>query len=287
MIYKAYKPPAVLSSLVSEFYIFKNYSNDVPTLQRITPDGCYEFNFNFGDPVIRYNTDLSKISLSNSYLTSRFLSSYSVQRTGIVKMVGVKLFPWGVKPFTKLNSADTLDTLLPLDLIFGNSINSLHDELANSNLSDFDAVQKFQSFLISKLPIKYKVDELVIEASNRIKKSHGLINIRTLSEKLGISPRRLEQRFKNTIGISPKAYAKLITFQVSVNLIANKTTSLTEVAITSGYFDQSHFIKDFKRFTGTSPLKYSKESNTYNNLVLAKQLERDLTPLDLNGLILI
>lgn len=78
------------------------------------------------------------------------------------------------------------------------------------------------------------------------------VSVAAVARALGLSERQLERRFLRQVGITPKRFASLRRFERAVALAA-RSGSLTEVALEAGYYDQSHFIRDFRRYTGASP----------------------------------
>lgn len=78
---------------------------------------------------------------------------------------------------------------------------------------------------------------------------------------LGLSERSLERLFLTYVGITPILYTRICRFQASLRLLRQgKARSLTDIAYTLGYFDQSHFIRDFKLFSGASPGIYQRNT---------------------------
>ncbi|WP_317162601.1 helix-turn-helix domain-containing protein [Myroides albus] len=74
---------------------------------------------------------------------------------------------------------------------------------------------------------------------------------------MNISERTLERLVKQYVGMSPKVYSRIIRFQANLNLLRESSfKSLTELTYESGYFDQSHYIREFKTFTGSTPKQY-------------------------------
>jgi transcriptional regulator GlxA family with amidase domain len=74
--------------------------------------------------------------------------------------------------------------------------------------------------------------------------------------------RQLERKFKKHIGVSPKQLGKVIRLQTALKMLLNEETeSLTHIAYESEYYDQAHFIKDFKEFTGTNPKDFLGNEN--------------------------
>ncbi len=120
--------------------------------------------------------------------------------------------------------------------------------------SDFsEIVVKLDIFLISQIKsASFDWDNRLYNALGTIFKSQGTLNIEALDT--GISQRQLRRVFQYYIGDSPKTFAKVVRFQ---NILKAKpsTKSLREnkLFFDVGFFDQSHFIKDFKKFYGVTP----------------------------------
>ena len=103
-------------------------------------------------------------------------------------------------------------------------------------------------------------DVVIARAIEKIEHSKGLLPIRDLLEGLPLSRDPFEKRFRRLTGTSPKQFASIVRMR---NILSGPPKdSLTAVAYTSGYFDQAHFIKDFRRFTGTTPTVFFR-SGTY------------------------
>lgn len=140
---------------------------------------------------------------------------------------------------------------LSLDHFINKSIlDVLEDRLSSVN-SDKERIDLVEHFLISRLKILPK-DQLVLSALELIYQSKGTIRIHELAEKLNTSQSPLEKRFRKVVGASPKKFASLVRLNTIVKNPQNIGT-LTEKGYEAGYFDQSHFIRDFKSFTGETP----------------------------------
>ena len=87
--------------------------------------------------------------------------------------------------------------------------------------------------------------------------SKGTIRIKELNEKLFISQSPFEKRFRKVVGTSAKKFASIVRFN-SVLDNMNETKSLTEICYENNFFDQAHFIKDFKKFTGNTPENFKR-----------------------------
>jgi len=92
----------------------------------------------------------------------------------------------------------------------------------------------------------------------RLHGSHGRAPIRELADEVGWSHRRLIQRFRDQIGLTPKLLARVIRFDRAVRQLRVATTdSLAELAFDCGYFDQAHMNREFREFAGTSPAAFA------------------------------
>jgi methylphosphotriester-DNA--protein-cysteine methyltransferase len=107
--------------------------------------------------------------------------------------------------------------------------------------------------LLAELP--YEDDPLVTHAATLLADAHDEASVSAIAGALGVSERQLERRFLARIGVTPKRFATLRRFERAVAL-ATTAPSLTAAALDAGYYDQSHFIRDFRRFAGSSPREH-------------------------------
>ncbi len=120
--------------------------------------------------------------------------------------------------------------------------------------SDLDRLIVVESFLIQRLNIRLNQRQIIL-AVEIIKKHAGNLKITMLAQQLKISQCQLEKRFRKIVGASPKKFASIVRFRNVLN-IAHGERSMTQLGLEAGFFDQAHFIKDFKSFTGITPEQY-------------------------------
>src|SRR5690606_38140607 len=157
----------------------------------------------------------------------------------------------GFAHFSRLPTHELFNLSLSLEDIFGRKdISIVQDKLASA-ATDQQRIQIVEQFLLSQLR-ELNQDKLVIEAVKLIFETKGAIQIKELNEKLCISQSPLEKRFRKCIGTTPKKFASIVRFNALVKDI-NNTQSLTELCYDYQFFDQAHFSKDFKKFTGETP----------------------------------
>jgi AraC-like DNA-binding protein len=131
------------------------------------------------------------------------------------------------------------------------------ERLSTANSND-ERIRIVDEILISKVK-KTVIDPLVLHAVQQIKSNAGHARVKELIETLNISRDAFEKRFRKTVGTSPKQFSNIVRMRSLISSARDHKT-LTELAYYSGYFDQSHFIKDFKLFTGQTPSQFFKSS---------------------------
>ncbi len=152
----------------------------------------------------------------------------------------------------------------PVNELFGESV-SLENFVSKSLLNEIEEqlseaqthqqrIDIIEQFLIARLqPIQ--ADMLVQSAIQQIQLAKGNIRISELAKQLYTSKSPLEKRFRKIVGASPKKFASIVRFNALLKEYTLEKT-LTELGLEAGYFDQAHFIHDFKVFTGETPEVY-------------------------------
>lgn len=143
-----------------------------------------------------------------------------------------------------------------LDDIFEKSkVNEVEEKLAVIH-TDKQRIKVVEQFLLTQLK-DIKTDKLIVEAVKLIYQSKGTIRIKELNEKLFISQSPFEKRFRKVVGTTAKKFSSIVRFN-SVLDNMNETKTLTQICYENNFFDQAHFIKDFKQFTGDTPENFKR-----------------------------
>ncbi|MNS77325.1 DNA-binding transcriptional activator FeaR [compost metagenome] len=142
---------------------------------------------------------------------------------------------------------------------------SLLEEDMNRCQSNEERITVIENFLESKLENALNNDDIE-RCVEEIIQLDGMISIEKLTKDLNTGKRHLERKFLSNVGLSLKLFSRIIRFNNALQLIENKDfRNFTNVAHDGGFYDQAHFIKDFKYFTGLNPKQYFSE-----NLEMAK-----------------
>jgi AraC-like DNA-binding protein len=148
------------------------------------------------------------------------------------------------------NLSTSLDDIFDKD-----KVAEVEDKLALVT-TDNERIGVVEKFLLSQLK-DIETDRLIVEAVKLIYRSKGTIRIKELSEKLFISQSPFEKRFRKIVGTTAKKFASIVRFNTVLDNL-NETKTLTEICYENNFFDQAHFIKDFKQFTGETPENFKR-----------------------------
>lgn len=166
--------------------------------------------------------------------------------------------PAGIHAFFNTPFHELFNMHISLDnLIVSGKLARTEDTL-NETHSILGKISVLEDFYISILD-KNQIDKQIQAAVTKIRSLNGNIKIKDLADYLNISIDPFEKKFRRIVGTSPKHFSSIIRIEKAIESYS-KDQSLTNLAYSSGFFDQAHFIREFKSFTGQLPTKFFKES---------------------------
>lgn len=174
---------------------------------------------------------------------------------------GINFYPYAIPLLFGISSRDTTSQSLELQHLFGSNAPTIIDEVLDK-ASDEERLHYLTRLL--ERHIHGKTPDPIIEAAVQyFLANNGQGSIDELCTYLGYSVRQVERSFKEKIGISPKMYARIIRFHGAIRKYNQQTfANLSQLALSSGFSDQAHFIREFQQFSGIKPRHYFKELNT-------------------------
>jgi AraC-like DNA-binding protein len=269
MYFTRINPSAVLGPYV-ECYWFIDSDDPEQHQQKIIPDGFTEIIFHLGDP---YRINLSgEWEMQAKVLIAGQISKYFfLENTGRSKVVGIKFTPAGLTHLFGLQMNALTDKVLPFGAVKLFFLQQLQEQLHKGLNQDEIVVlveKSLQAF------INPKPDERIDKAIGQVLQTNGTVPIAELCKSLFVNERQLQRLFQKYIGLSPKFYARIIRFNYIFQLLEKGHNSWTEISYHSGYFDQSHFIRDFKAFTGEDPSRYFFDEANMANFFLKRSSEQ-------------
>ncbi|SEW39054.1 helix-turn-helix domain-containing protein [Chitinophaga arvensicola] len=246
-----YLPSAILSPYVSAFLIIESAEG---MENRVMPDTAVVMSFRFSGQVRAEENEL----LPSAGLAGLRKSSRLLQYAPGTGNVLVKFKEGGAAAFFKAPLHELFDTQQSLDsLLRQQQIREVEERLYEA-ADHLQRIAIVESFLISSLSSRAP-DLLIRSAVAQIKTAHGDVKIKALASEHYISQDAFEKRFRRQVGSTPKQFSAIVRLRHLLDHCP-AADSLTEAAYEAGYYDQAHFIKDFRAFTGQSPQAFFQQS---------------------------
>lgn len=258
MNYQTFQPHPDLEFLVKCFWTLEVPAEEATERQRILPDGCMEMIFTLGDDIRRMQQATEWITQPRAMVVGQITEPFVIEPTGYVLAFGTRFYPYGFAHFLTVPARDLNDKETPLDLLFGAQTAS---ELEQKIIAAADTQARIviiQDFLLSRLSEQSTIDKIVKSTIDTLLSTGGGTAIHTILGDDLPKRRQLERNFLRQVGVTPKQLGKVIRLQTALKImLSEQPESLTKIAYESEYYDQAHFIRDFKEFTGINPKAFS------------------------------
>jgi AraC-like DNA-binding protein len=227
--------------------------------ERVIPTENLQLMFHFRDPFVVCHPD-NTISLQPRSILSGLNDTYAdVSTCGETGVIFVTFFPAGACHFFNFALSEVENRSINLGDIFSAEVRRTEEKLANGKTVP-DLIHIIEDFLIQRFNPVPEVDyAIALGGVEMIRKTNGQISTPSLASELSVSSRSLERKFAAYIGKSPKQFMRLVRFQNTIlDISRNRNFSLTGYAYRNGYYDQSHFIREFKQLSGYTPGEFFK-----------------------------
>jgi AraC-like DNA-binding protein len=263
MNYTEIKPDSRLKHYVKCYFVYES-SSDVAFEDTVYPSGLMEIIFNLGTGKWQTAVGESYITTPSIELWGQLIRPLAIKSIGKNIMLGIRLFPHGAACFVPNNIDHFNDQIIDFRAVSNNTVDALYTQLQETTgwQQRIELVETFLLHRLSRSEKRLDKVEVVSDIMNELQREDFFDNIENVASRYGITARYLQKLFLRHTGLTPKLYSKINRFQNSLRLLNNKKDlSLTSIAYDCGYFDQSHFIREFKSFTGTTPSSYSIENS--------------------------
>lgn len=256
MVYKTFEPCHDLTTIIKCYWTLESPKEETPEKQTIVPDGCIEMIFHYGNLYRQYTDNGNSILQPKCFVMGQLTQPLTIEPTGETGIFSVRFHPNGFLPFATIPIKEMENTAVSLDKLFGIEREEIEQQILNAQTT-LERINLIETFLLTRLTNTETIDRIVQSTVDTILEANGKQSIDALSKQTKINRRQLERKFSSAIGLSPKQLSKTIRLQATLKMLLNKKfTSLTSLAYESEYFDQSHFIKDFKELTGYTPKEF-------------------------------
>jgi AraC-like DNA-binding protein len=231
---------------------------------KIIPQRNINLRFNLSETPHCVSINDKKQQLENVY----FLGLHDHYRNtnliinGKVDVLGICFFPDGFYPFLKIPLSEYKNQLLGADEVgfklagnISERIKETHDVATRLNILENELVLLLNNYI--QIPENFR------RLFKSLRYVDSSIRFNEFCKQHNISIRKLERMFNKYIGISANTYSTLNRFHNSVyQILYNDYSKLSDLAYDNGYFDQMHFNKEFKRFTGNTPKNFIQQNNS-------------------------
>lgn len=252
MNYYTIAPSPSLAPFIRCFWVLES---EYAYTHRSMADGCAEMVFHYDGIFNERKKDGTEeiSSVSGLQGPSRHVRRFTIHNG--FGMFGVYLYPFAIPQLFQQPASELCNQFPDTATLLGNKGKELEEKmmLANDNCQ---RVKIISSFFEKQLYKQQQTYHPLFGAIREVILTHGGCRVENLASRYFLSIRQFERSFKNFAGFSPKLFSRIIRFQAACNHYGSNNKTLTDIAYDCGYYDQSHFIIDFKEFSGLHPKQY-------------------------------
>jgi len=251
MVCKTYSPIRALRPYIKSYILIEDNSQLMKgNWMTIFPSGHLEMILSYGDDV--HFSNGYYLRSGHGYLSGQILEPIYYRCSGSLKIISIIFKPWGLYPFLNIPQDRLISSPIDLELLL-KSNNNLTQRIADEEKHEKKAATLNEYFysLLTKMDRHLNP---VSSSAGMILNSGGNMSIDGLCKHFNLNIKTIERNFKNVVGITPKAFSNIIRFNGAFEDIkSGKFGDIHDVIYRHGYYDQSHFIHEFKKYTGLSP----------------------------------
>lgn len=262
MFYRSCLPDRALRPWVDCFWVLNYQAGNNRINETILPNGKIEIIFELEGNYSVTNRKTNRVK--TAWLSGMHCEPLTISYSGHSHLVGIRFQPNGLYPFLSFPVHETVNQVENLNMIWGSDGEEVCEKLS-SCMTNHQLFEILHIFLLKRLiDFKLSHQSLIVHALEKMKRQPA-IGVNDLAASLGYSGRHFQRIFKDQTGLAPKTMIQLLRFeQVYTSLHSNKELNPFTMD-TFGYHDQSHFIKEFKRFSGMTPTEYLQQAGTNHN----------------------
>lgn len=260
MVIKYKKPSLSLAHLVCHFWEKNNPQHQQLgyETETVLPETYLNLTFSLGTPYFRATGKTESFSkLYTPQVAALHTQQNFYKHHPDNHIFGIKFLPGGLYPFVPHDFTDLTNVTLDMELIFGKEANILAEELYH--LPDFESrIARVEVFLMQHLlERKMRKFSFVKLATSFLSAKNADADIAKVAEQMNTNYKTLSRTFYEVIGIAPKQFAQMQRFERALQLLFSETqTNCTEIGYQAGYYDQAHFIREFKKYANQTPTEY-------------------------------
>ncbi len=270
MLIETHIPTQPLNELIEVFIYFKGYTPE-HSLEKVVPDGSIYLIFELDDMprfVADNVTQKSKFEFSKAWISGMHTEYITINTQPNSEMFVIKFKPYGAFPFFKQSLSEIKNSVVGAEHAFGHQIFEFREKLmgAPTHTKKFELIEKW---LLAQYEKDKTPNDHVISICSEIQNDPAL-EFNTITELIkdtGLSKKHFLSLFKKNVGLTPKQLQRVFRFnEILFHIQKEDNIQWTQIALKCGYYDQSHFIKEFKEFCGLNPSKFISDNHDTERL---------------------
>lgn len=267
MYFQRIPPTPALSGIVECYWIAEDERTEC-VQQKIIPDGFPEVIFHLGD-AYRINLRGRWETQSKNLLAGQIRKFFFLENTGASSMVGIKFRPTALSHLYGISMNELTDDVVDVHQTLHNALQEVELSLrfAASPEEKAALLNMYFNAVLAKEGMNGNAAD---RAVNLILEKRGMVTVSEMCEAIGVGERQLQTLFRKYVGLSPKYFARIIRFSYIFELVQQNNQNWSDLAYQAAYYDQSHFIRNFKDFAGENPSDYSFVEENMANFFLKK-----------------
>lgn len=276
MIYQVFKPEARLANYIKYYwYLYDPTGNADHQKDLLIPDGSLEWVLNENTQYNRFELSRDQTIVNESVIVGRRNKSLLANRPGRTRLAGIKFKAGALYLLSQIPESEFKNLAVATDLVLPHETIELEGKVFNST-SIQEMKMVLDNFFFSKFMGVHSTDfKLITAIIKYIDGANDYPGLERIWAHFNLSKKKLERLFAKYVGLSPKSYIRVIRFkQVYKHFNKAKTSFYDHSFFQFGYYDQMHFIKDFKDFTGQSPTQYYSNQSHLSDDILIETLRQ-------------
>ncbi len=258
-IYDEYHVNGDIANFIKKLWILDNPENHPPLLNKgVPPNGCLTMAIIQGNGLHIRHKDHTKRLSTGVYFCGQITETLFIDVLSGTKATMIQLFPWTPAYFGFSDAHLFTDNICVVNEVALLKTLDLHKMMGSSN-------RLVCQYLAKSFAPLYRTNvtvDLIFESTQLIMTNKGNITVASIATSMNCSERHLQKLFKNFVGISPKLFINIIKLREALDDIVypiEKPLTMTQLAVSNGYYDQSHFNNTFASFTGTTPKNFKEK----------------------------
>lgn len=251
MEYVDYAPSPALRPFVDRLWTLDGPADTVE-LAPILPDGHPELIVHCGDPFVELRAGGERHVQAPILIAGQLRQAVRIAPLGCTHVVGARLRPDGAAAIFGGSLDELTGRIVDFACVDGRLARRLNDHVV-PQCSAIDRVHALDRVLRQHVAPPH-IDRLVARACAIGLEHRGLVRVGNVATSVGLSARQLERRFAARVGLPPKLFLRVIRFQEVLSAIGPASADgWAGIAVDHGFYDQSHFVTDFKAFAARRP----------------------------------